>query len=272
MKEIKMLPERLCSLDNHLSLEKVLQAKESQTPLVGRVTLWNSNSKELEVCLGNGFKGILPIKDASVYPCILENGQLAPSTRSLIGRTVLLLVETVDFSGNEPKIILSRKRNMQNAFNIISNSIGKEVACVVTNCCDFGVFVDISSGITGLIPSTLLSVSRYCHPFDLGIKLGDKITAKIVSAESNSRITLNYKDRFENLAYSLNHSDLIEATVLQPINSNGYFAYVNANTPAVVDVPENIFCNYGDKIVAVVKGGRTNRPEQLRLTFVSFVE
>ena len=273
MKENKnLLPERFCSLDSEMSLEKILQAKDNQEAIVGRVTSWNSSSKELEIRLGNGFKGILPIKDASIYPCILANGELTPSIRSLIERTVLLSVEAVDLSGDEPRITLSRKRNMLNAFNLISNSIGKEVECAVTTCCDFGVFVDISNGVTGLIPSTLLSMSRYCHPSDLGIHAGDKITATIVAVESDCRITLNYKDRFENLAYSLNADELVEATILQPLNKSGYFAYVNANTPAVVDVPKSIPCNYGDKIVAVVKGVRTNHPDHLKLAFVSFIK
>ena len=270
--ETLRMPERFCSLDKEMSIEKLVYAKMTDEPIIGKITKWNSYSKELEVRLGNGFTGILPVKEASIYPCILANGQLTPSVRSLIGRTVMLSIDSIDLTVVDPRIMLSRKKNMLKAFDIISNSIGEEVQCAVINCCEFGVFVDIGSGITGLIPSILLSVARYCHPLDLGLKTGDQITAKLVSIEDDYRITLNFKDGVENLAYSLNPDDLIEATILQPINKSGYFAYINANTPGVIDVPENVPCNYGDKVVAVVKGTRTNHPDQVKLTFVSFVE
>ena len=70
----------------------------------------------------------------------------------------------------------------------------------------------------------------------------------------------------------LNRDDLTEATILKPINSSGYFVYLNPNTSAVVDVPPNLPCKYGDRIVARVKGPRNNHPDDLRLTFVSFIE
>jgi len=268
----KVMPERFYSLDNNMSIDKIIQAQDTGDPLIGKVVLWNSKSKCLEVDLGNGYRGYIPAEYASVYPVLLPDGKVTASLRAIIGKIIVVTVVGVVPNGDILKVVLSRKDNMLKAFDIISNSIGKKIECCVSSFSSFGVFVDVGNGISGLIHYEDLCTSRVEHFSDIGLKVGDKITAKVIRVDNNFHVNLNYKDQFENLAYVLVRDDLIEATILKPINSSGYFAYLNPNTSAVVDVPENIPCSYGDKVLARVKGPRTNHPEDLRLTFVSFIE
>ena len=266
----KIMPERFCTLDNNMSLEKLIRARDAKETVVGKVVLWNSVSKHLDVDLGNGLYGILPIADASIYPSLLPNERIAPSIYATIGKPVIVTVKSVNTTGENPIIILSRKENMLNAFNTISESIGKDFECCVTSFASFGVFVEVANGVTGLIVYKDLCTSRIKSPTDIGINLGDKITAKLLSVDDNFRINLNYKDQFENLAYTLSTDNLIEATILEPINDLGYFCYLTPNTYAVVDVSPTISCKYGDKVIARVKPCRPNKPDKLRLSFVSF--
>jgi len=266
----KIMPERFCSLDNNMSLEKIIRACETKENIVGTVVLWNSVSKHFDVSLGNGLYGILPIKDASIYPTVHSNETLTPSIRAIIGKPIIVTVESVNNLSANPIITLSRKDNMLNAFNTISELIGKNFECCVTSFSNFGLFVEIANGVSGLIVYQDLCSSRIDSPADIGINPGDKITAKLISVGENFHLNLNYKDQFENLAYSLNVNDLVECTILKPINDMGYFCYLNPNTYAVVDVPCEIPCHYGDKVIARVKKCRPTMPDKLRLTFLSF--
>ena len=64
----KSMPDRFHSLDNTMSLDKIIQAQNTGTPLMGKVVLWNSMEKHLEVHLGNGYYGYIPENLVSIYP------------------------------------------------------------------------------------------------------------------------------------------------------------------------------------------------------------
>ena len=269
----KSMPDRFHSLDNTMSLEKIIQAQNTGTPLIGIVVLWNSMEKHLEVHLGNGYYGYIPENLVSIYPNYDTNGKLSASTRAVIGKSVLVTVTEVDTSSSIPVITLSRKNIMMDTFNRISNSIGNLVECRITAFCPYGIYVDVGNGISGLIHHRELCVSKLNSFYELGIKEGDIITAKVLSVNENFHVSLSYKAKFKNLAFVLSADDLIETKLLYPLNEDGYFVYLNPNTPAVVNIPEHVKnCNYGSKILARVKGTRTNHPDELKLTFVSFID
>lgn len=266
----KLVPERFLSLDNNMSLEKIILANDSKEPLVGKVVLWKSKAKHLDVDLGNGIHGILPIDNASIYPSLLPNGVPTASIRAIFGKPCIVSVESVDTTGTDPIIILSRKELMLDAFNIISNLIGEETECSITSFSSFGAFVDVGFGVSGLIPFKELSLPRIRDLSDMGLNIGDKITAKILSVDDNFHVTLNYKDQFENIALTLDIGDLITVTLLDQHNSDGYFAYFNPNTSILVDVPVGGPFSYGDRVVARVKKFKSLHPSKLNLSFVSF--
>lgn len=273
MENKKIRLEHLESIDNTMSLDKLIQAQDTQEPITGTVTLWNSQKKEFEVNLGNGFIGYLPIDSSTVYPLFVEDEVLTPSLRMIIGKPITINVKYIEIINEQPIITLSRKENMQIAFEYLSSSVGEIIECSVKSFSSFGVFVDAGNGISGLIHSKDLSIPHVYDYTELGFDIGDKITAKVISVDAHKyHVKLSYKDQFENLALKLNHSDLIEAIVLDPMNDLGYFAYLNPNTPAVIDFPEEITCSYGSKVIASVKGPRANNPEELKLKFVSFID
>ena len=109
----KVIPERFYSLDKNMSIEKITQAQITGEPLVGKVVMWNSRSKKLEVDLGNGYTGYIPVEYASLYPALLPDGSLTASIRATIGKTVVVSVFEVLNFRDDLKVILSRKNNMQ---------------------------------------------------------------------------------------------------------------------------------------------------------------
>lgn len=268
---MKTMLEQFQTLDNSMSLEKIIRAKESKEPVIGKVVMWHSTSNFFEVDLGNGLHGILPLSNSSIYPSLSSEGKLSAALRYIMGKHIAVIITSVNNANStSPIITLSRKELMLNAFNSISNSIGKEVECCVTSFSTFGVFVDVGNGISGLIYYKQLCLPRVESFSDVGISIGDKITATILDVdEKNFHVNLNYKDQFENLVTTLEEGDLIIVKALKPHNDDAYFVFANANTSALMDTPPNLDINYGDNVVARVKGPRPNNPEQLRLTFVS---
>jgi len=190
----KVMPERFYSLDDNMSIDKIIQAQDTGECLVGKVLLYNSVSKAMEVDLGNGYIGFLPIEYASIYPVILPNGNLASATRKIIGKTILVNVIDIINNIDSPKAILSRKGTMLKAFDFISNSIGKEIECCITSFESYGVYVDVGNGIDGMIHFKELCIPRVNHFSDIGINIGDKITAKIISVDNKFHVSLSYKD------------------------------------------------------------------------------
>lgn len=265
--------EALAVIDKNMSLDKLIQAVDDEEPIAGVVNLWDSEKKEFEVDLGNGFIGYLPLHSSTVYPFFTEDEILTPSLRMIIGKTIIVNVRYVEIVNENPLITLSRKELMNETFCELSNSVGETIECCVKSFSSFGVFVDAGNGISGLIHYKDLSLPRIYDYTELGFNIGDKITAKLISVDKPKyHVSLSYKDQFENLALKLNRNDLVKAVILDPINENGFFAYLNPNTPAVIDFPPDSLCNYGDKVVAKVKGCRANHPEELKLTFVSFID
>lgn len=266
----KTKPEQFYTLDNTMSLEKILRAKETKEPIIGKVLMWHSNAKFFDVDLGNGLCGVLPVNAASIYPAFSSEEKLSAALRAIIGKTVVVSVVSVNNSNTAtPIIVLSRKDPMLSTYYELSNSIGKTIECCITSFCTFGVFVDAGNGVSGLIVWKHLSVSRLDSPSDLGFAVGNKITATILSVDENFHVSLDYKNQFENLALTSNTDDLIVVKTLKRHNYDGYFVFINPNTSGLMDVPSNLHINYGDNVVARVKGPRPNNPSQLRLTFVS---
>lgn len=269
-KTAKIMPESFYSLDSEMSLKKLDRSRESKELLVGKVLWWDSNSESFNVDLGNGFLGVLPLALASIYPPKSEDGLLTAPLRSIIGKNILVTIyRIIDFTDGTHCIVLSRKDNMQYAFDHFSNCIGQTVECCITSLSSIGAFVDIGYGVTGLIDHSVLSVSRSISCLEyIGLTRGTKLIAKIISIEDNHHIQLNFKDQFENLAFKLKPGDLIEATILRDVC--GYFAYVNPNTPTSIDLPlHSQQCKIGSKVIARVINSRPTYPELLRLTFVS---
>lgn len=266
------MPETSYFLDNYMSLEKIIRAKEDGNPLVAHIVMYNCELKSIIVDLGNSFQGIIPLDEFSIYPIMRRDETIGPEIYFRIGKNVCVSVKDILADGT---IILSRKTNMLKAFNYFSHCENEVVNCSITSIEHFGVFVDIGHGITGLISRNLFVTARIKTAYDLGFYVGQSLNVEIKAVNvENYQISLSYKNLFDNLAYVLSYSDIIEGIALLPVNENldGYFVYLNPNTSALMDVPEGLTVPYGTKIVAFVKRFSPSKPDKVRLNFLSFVD
>lgn len=154
-------------------------------------------------------------------------------------------------------IVLSRKRlldkKLKEAFSGIK--IGDEVEGTVESIKDFGVFVKISDGLTGLLPRSGVSYTRVADLSDM-FKVGDKLKLKVVDADPSSRkITLSLKatmpDPFEEFKREYGVGSRVKGTVLR-IRSDGFTTRLPNDLIGFVPI-EEIFWGRKGRIRDILK-------------------
>lgn len=263
------MPERSYFLDNEMSLDKIIRLKDSSDFLVAKAVSWDHAKQAVIADLGNNFKGEIPLHEFSIYPVTRSNGFLSPSVYSLLGKTICACVQTIS---DDNTIILSRKVCMLKAFEFIEQCEDRVATCLITSVVQYGLFVDVGFGITGLIHTRDLTLSRINNPSDVGFMPNKFIDAKIISVNSDKhQVSLNYKDLFENEAYSLTPGDIKEVTTLHPVNEieDGYFAYLSPNTGGIINPLAGMKIPYGSRVTAIVRPFSSKHPDKVRLRFYS---
>lgn len=266
------MPEIFYSLDTKMSLRKITRAKDIGGFLVAKAITWNQAKQCIVADLGNDFKGEIPVNEFSIYSVMRSDGFPAPTVTSLIGKTIRVCVQEIS---DDNTIVLSRKETMRKAFEFIEQCENEVVTCSITSIANYGLFVDVGFGISGLIRTCELTVSRINNPADIGFKPNQFIDARITSVDSsNHQMSLNSKDLFKNQAYTLTPGDIVEAITLRPLNEfeDGYFVYLSPNTPALMDPPPGMKIPYGTRVSAIVKPIAPNHPDKVRLRFLSFID
>lgn len=267
MNERKIYPESYYSVDNNMSLEKLLTAKRTGNFVVGKVICWSEKTNCLHVELGNEYKGILPLEQVTIYSVSSKNGGLAPTVYSLIGKTICACV--MDVVGYDYTVHLSRKENMLKTLNYLSED--DIVEAHVTSVYPTYLYADIGHGISGFLYINQFITSRLKHMSDIGIYKGSNIRVKVLSIDKEKFfVDINYKDCFDDLSVSYEHGDIIEVMVLNPVeDKDGYFAYINPKTAGILNFSEKneIPLEYGDKVIALVVNAKG--PGKLKLRFLS---
>ena len=260
-------PESSFSLDKNMSEEKICRAHSTGDFLVAKVLLWNSQEEHLYVYLGNDFYGIIPIEEITIYPIKQSSYFSVGSTiYTLVGKTICVCVKSI----SDETIILSRKENMLKAFEYLKNNNEKIIFAQVTGIENYGLFLDVGCGITGLIPYKELTASKISNPKDVDFHLKQYLYTKIQKIdEEKYHLSLTYKSLCQNLTSTLNENDIIVATCLSQLNEEGYFGYINPNTAAIIDVPYGFKIGYGEKLVCRVKKPN-NATEKAKLDFITF--
>jgi len=263
--EKNFAPESSFDIDNDMSMDKICKARTTGGFLVGHVIMWNSEKEFLQVSLGNNFHGILPLEEATIYPIKTSPYFTVGATiYSMVGKKICITVKDV----SEDAIVLSRKDNLLKAFEYIKKNSKQTFIAQITSLKDCGTFGDIGLGLTGLIPYKELTAARIAHPTDAGFELKQYITVKIAEINpGNYHISLDHKTTCKNISLDLRENDIIVATSLARVNSDGFFGHVNPNTTAIIDVPQKVDLPYGSRVICRVK---TTKSDKLKLDFISF--
>lgn len=198
-------------------IDVMLESKENDMGMVvlshekaKRFKGWQNiveNHKEGDVINGKVFKKVrggfmVDVGMEAFLPASLSMMQEFGGADNLLGEKLDFKVVKINIP--RKNIVLSRKEIVEEKRKEEKQSIleclnkGDVVKGVVRNITDFGAFVDIGGGITGLLHITDISWGRINHPSEV-LKVGDDLEVKILDFDKASvRVSLGLKQAAPN--------------------------------------------------------------------------
>ena len=118
---------------------------------------------------------------------------------------------------------------------------GMEIDGIVKNITDFGAFVDLGSGVDGLLHITDITWGRINHPSDR-LSIGEKIKVKIIDIDvDKSRLSLGTKqltqNPWEKIQDNFNEGDKVEGKIVNIMNY-GVFIEIEEGIEGLVHISE----------------------------------
>ena len=182
-----------------------------------------------------------------------------------IGQKLEFMVTQFDRKGRN--IVVSRRKLLdeQKEANLAAftddNKPGDMVKGTVTRMEPFGAFVEIASGLDGLVHISQISWSRLAHPSE-ALKIGQEVSAKILKIEEglNGRmnISLSIKEAmptpWENLPATIREGEVIEGRVTR-LMKFGAFVEVAPGIEGLVPLGEMSLTKRITRAEEVVKEG-----------------
>lgn len=142
------------------------------------------------VCYPEGVRGFIPASKLALS--FVDENELP----SYIGKT--LKVQVIRCDKKEKKLVLSAKEilkeqaDRERAGKASNFKVGMITQGRVESVTDFGAFVDMGEGLSGLVHISKISQKRIKHPSE-ALKVGDEVKVKVVSVK-DGKISLSMKD------------------------------------------------------------------------------
>jgi small subunit ribosomal protein S1 len=164
--------------------EEIKKAYDADEPVMGTIVSRVKGGFSVDI----GVNAFLPGSQADLRP--------VRNLDEMVGQTFKFKI--LKYNRKRSNIVLSRRvileseREAKRSATLESIAEGKEVAGIVKNITEYGVFVDLG-GVDGLLHITDISWGRVKHPSEL-FNVGDEITVKILSLDlERERVSLGMK-------------------------------------------------------------------------------
>lgn len=162
-----------------------------------------------------------------------------------VGKKLRMKILELDRQRNN--VVLSRKELLEEEYEKAKAETfarlreGDIVQGVVKRITDFGAFVDIGSGVEGLLHVSELAWSRVRHPSDV-LSEGQEIKVKVLNVDrENERISLSLKetlpDPWENIEERYQVGDILRGTVTRVVDF-GAFVKVEDGVEGLVHISQ----------------------------------
>jgi len=153
----------------------------------------------------------------------------------------------VKFNELRQNIVVSRKAIMSENSDVNKKEIfdsiekGMEIDGIVKNITDFGAFIDLGSGVDGLLHITDITWGRINHPSDK-LSIGDKIKVKIIDIDvDKSRLSLGTKQLSQNpwdkIQDNFKEGDKVKGKIVNIMNY-GVFIEIEEGIEGLVHISE----------------------------------
>jgi len=259
MDEQKFMPEGWDLVGNGYDEEQerkiafLTEAKEKNETLEGLVTMADPEFN-LYVDL-DGIKGIVPRVEVSAT--VEADGLPRPvASITKVNKRVQFKIKEIKRDENgEVEVILSRKAVEIEVKEWMYKNLkeGMVLSGIVRNMEQYGAFIDIGGGVTGLLHIEDISVARIMHPNER-FKIGDKIKVMVKSFDrTNGKIVLTHKELLG--TWEDNIKDFKEGTTVIGIararEKNGIFVELRPNLVGLADHKPGV--EYGQRVSVFIK-------------------
>lgn len=252
----KFLPESTYKVDSTMTYANLIFLHETKTTIAGKVMRINLQNKTFEVDLGGNISGYMSYSDSTLYPIYKENGSLSINVYSLVGKTILVKIVSVE--GNNIK--LSRKLNMLEAFESLKSETEFSYGTIVgySHLC---AFVDIGGGILGKIYGKHFAPTIFKDITDIGIPVYTNIPVTVLDCDTdNYRFSLSRMAALPPIEETVKENTCVSCKVFNPLGDGlGYYALIDNNICGIIDSP-NVKLKYGDEVLAYVKSLSSKGP------------
>ncbi|MBN1963863.1 MAG: S1 RNA-binding domain-containing protein [Anaerolineae bacterium] len=187
-------------------------------------------------------RGFVPASQLVDFPPIHDDRVRRDELSHLIGKDLLLRVIELDEAQN--RLIFSQRAAQVEPGTraAILDTLSEHDICegLVTNVCDFGVFVDLG-GVEGLIHISELSWGRVGHPGDV-LSRGDTVSVYVMDVSKDlGRVALSLKrlqpDPWETVEERYHVGQIIEGVITNVVDF-GAFACVEEGLEGLVHISE----------------------------------
>lgn len=207
-----------------------------------QATITEANKGGLLVKL-ESIAGFLPVSQLSPehYPRVPggDKNRILEILKSYVGKK--FDVKVFDANEAEDKLIVSEKSAWEETQKDVIGKykVGMTVEGTVTAVTDFGVFVEFSDKLEGLIHISEIAWQRIDNPHDF-VKVGQKVKAEIIGIE-NSKIFLSMKklanDPWEGIEKKYKVGQKVEGTVIK-VNPFGLFVELEKNIQGLAHISQ----------------------------------
>lgn len=207
--------------------------------------------------IGNNIKAIMPREEVSSV--VNEETLLVEEKHVLnkVGKVIPVCIKEIISSNQNDivEVILSKKilELKVRKWMYTHLKAGMKLKGVVVNLLDYGAFVDVGGGVTGIIKLNDISTSLIKHPSEV-LKVGQRVNVIVKKYDKDTgKIELSYKEQlgtFEQNVKNLKEGDIVEGVVKNRIKT-GIFVELKPNLVGMAEHVNGI--EYGQKVLVCVK-------------------
>ncbi len=215
------------------------ELKESGDTVSGIVTGWNRGGLLVR---WEDLQGFVPASQLKDVPVFEDDASRDDLLSRWVGEELTLKI--IELDPNRNRLVFSERAALwgpgQAERLMTELKVGQVREGVISNVCDFGVFVDLG-GIDGLIHISELSWGRVTHPSNL-MQIGDKLDVYVLSIDHDSHHVGLSAKRLQVNPWSLAETkyatgDIVEATVTNVVDF-GAFVQLEEGLEGLVHISE----------------------------------
>ena len=263
------LPEA-CYTPQNLNKNDVIYAFLNKKTVVGSVIDMDVDRSLLLVQLGDNIIAELPFNEVTIYQYTYSKNTpeytVPLQIATLKGKTICAKITSI----YDEKVVLSRKRNMLEAFEVLKGN--EMLPFLVTNTRPTHVYGDVGYGLEGIIYIRNLCKARIFTTSEI-LKKGDSIFVKLLSTEEPFYFNVSYRETFPEYDYTnYQRGDTLIGRVGNAVNNNscGFFVQITPQVCGILDYDISLpLIRYGDMVECTISRAT---PKGLHLKFVKIVD